>query len=68
MQKIKIAQIGTFDVENFGDLLFPEVLKLKLGSGYDIDLFSYGEPPLWTWQSEAVVMYDLFYVLLDLAG
>ena len=40
MQKIKIAQIGAFDVENFGDLLFPEVLKLKLGSEYDIDLFS----------------------------
>ena len=35
---------------------------------YDIDLFSYAEPPLWTWQSQSVVMYDLFYVLLDLAG
>lgn len=40
MKKIKIAQIGTFDVENFGDLLFPEVLKKQLGSDYEIDLFS----------------------------
>ena len=40
MKKTKIAQIGAFDVENFGDLLFPEVLKKQLGSDYDIDLFS----------------------------
>ncbi|MDO5329656.1 MAG: polysaccharide pyruvyl transferase family protein [Coriobacteriia bacterium] len=26
----KIAQIGTFDVENYGDLLFPDVLEFKL--------------------------------------
>ena len=36
----RIAQIGTFDVENFGDLLFPDVLKIKLGDYFDIDLFS----------------------------
>ena len=36
----RIAQIGTFDVENFGDLLFPDVLKIKLGDCFDIDLFS----------------------------
>lgn len=35
-----IAQIGTFDVENFGDLLFPYVLQNKLGNDYTIDLFS----------------------------
>lgn len=35
----KIAQIGSFDVENYGDLLFPFVLKHKL-SNYKIDLFS----------------------------
>ena len=40
MKRIKIAQIGTFDVENFGDLLFPDVLKKHLGSNYEVDLFS----------------------------
>ncbi len=40
MKKMKIAHIGTFDVENFGDLLFPDVLKYHLGEEYDIDLFS----------------------------
>lgn len=35
-----IAQIGTFDVENFGDLLFPFVLEKKMGNEYKIDLFS----------------------------
>lgn len=40
MKRIKIAQIGTFDVENFGDLLFPDVLKKHLGSDYEVDLFS----------------------------
>lgn len=40
MKKIKIAQIGAFDVENFGDLLFSDVLKKQLGGDYDFDLFS----------------------------
>lgn len=35
----KIAQIGTFDVENYGDLLFPDVLSCQF-KGYSIDLFS----------------------------
>ena len=34
-----IAQIGTFDVENYGDLLFPIILKQKM-KDFDIDLFS----------------------------
>ena len=37
--KSKIAQIGTFDVENFGDLLFANILE-KYFAEYDIDLFS----------------------------
>lgn len=40
MKLKKIAQIGTFDIENFGDLLFPDVLKNKMGNEYEIDLFS----------------------------
>lgn len=35
----KIAQIGSFDVENFGDLLFPDVLKAYFKNS-KIDLFS----------------------------
>lgn len=36
----KIAQIGTFDVENFGDLLFPDILKYYSKGEYEIDLYS----------------------------
>ncbi len=38
-EEIKIAQIGTFDVENFGDLLFPTVLENRF-QNYSVDLFS----------------------------
>lgn len=42
----KVAQIGTFDLENFGDLLFPTVLKEVMRKHQiDVDLFSpYGGP------------------------
>lgn len=36
---MKIAQVGTFDVENFGDLLFPIVLSHYM-QDFEIDLFS----------------------------
>ena len=36
---------------------------------YDVDWFAYVEPPLWTWnESHLVVVYDLFYTMLDLIG
>lgn len=35
----RIAQIGTFDVENFGDLLFPTVLENQF-KDYAVDLYS----------------------------
>lgn len=38
-KKYRVAQIGTFDVENYGDLLFPVLFKYRF-SDYDIDLFS----------------------------
>lgn len=34
-----IAQVGTFDVENYGDLLFPYILKNQLCE-FEVDLFS----------------------------
>lgn len=37
---MKIAQVGSFDVENFGDLLFPDVLDFVVTKGTKIDLFS----------------------------
>lgn len=40
----KIAQIGSFDVDNFGDLLFPYVLKNKIGKEIQIDLYSPNKP------------------------
>ena len=36
---------------------------------YDVDWFAYVEPSLWTWnESHLVVVYVLFYMLLDLVG
>ena len=35
-----IAQIGSFDVKNFGDLLFPTILENYLNKDFIIDLFS----------------------------
>src|SRR5947208_15695820 len=41
---MKIAVFGTFDIGNYGDLLFPYVLKKKiadLAPDVEIDLYSY---------------------------
>lgn len=38
MKKYNIAQIGTFDLENFGDLLFPNVLEKNLKDRLDVNL------------------------------
>ena len=36
---------------------------------YDIDWFVYVEPSLWSWdESHLFVVYNLFYMLLDLGG
>ena len=36
---------------------------------YDIYWFAYVEPSLWTWgELHLVIIYGLFYVLLDLVG
>ena len=36
---------------------------------YDVDWFVYVEPSLWTWdESHLVMVYNLFYVLLDSVG
>ncbi len=39
MKSFNIAQIGTFDCENFGDLLFPEVLRYNLGEKLNVENF-----------------------------
>jgi polysaccharide pyruvyl transferase WcaK-like protein len=39
-----IANIGTFDVENFGDLLFPEILKRGLSARIDLNPISLFSP------------------------
>ncbi len=37
MKKYNIAQFGTFDLENFGDLLFPNVLEKNLKSRINVE-------------------------------
>ncbi|WP_373229943.1 polysaccharide pyruvyl transferase family protein [Cohnella sp.] len=39
-----IANIGTFDIENFGDLLFPEILKRGLSKRIDLEYISLFSP------------------------
>src|SRR5207244_4647045 len=45
--ELRVAVCGTFDVQNFGDLLFPIVTARRLG---DVDLVfvsPVGGPPVW---------------------
>ena len=46
---MKLAHFGTFDVENYGDLLFPLVLERRLADLCDefIRVSPVGGPPLW---------------------
>jgi len=58
---------GTFDVKNFGDLLFPPVLRHELGKriqGVEVECFSYYEkaPPNWAF---AVSPVDRLPDLID---
>lgn len=48
-QSVKIAHFGTFDVKNYGDLLFPLILERRLATlGAEIVHFSpVGGPPVW---------------------
>ena len=44
----KVAHFGTFDVENFGDLLFPLLAQKQLGDTVEITAVSpVGGPPVW---------------------
>ena len=50
--RLRVAMCGTFDVRNYGDLLFPPVLRHELGQripGVGVECFSYYEkaPPDW---------------------
>ncbi|MCU1339193.1 MAG: hypothetical protein JWO19_4774 [Bryobacterales bacterium] len=52
MPAARVAMCGTFDVKNYGDLLFPLVLRHELGQrvpGTEVECFSYYEkmPPDW---------------------
>ncbi|MFV0395644.1 MAG: polysaccharide pyruvyl transferase family protein [Coprobacillaceae bacterium] len=44
MAKVNIAQIGTFDVENYGDLLFPIVFENKLKMAFEVKEFMIFSP------------------------
>lgn len=46
---MRIAHFGTFDVENYGDLLFPLVLERRLaGRGHElVHVSPLGGPPVW---------------------
>lgn len=38
MKKLSVLQFGTFDVYNYGDLLFPLIAKMHLSKNFDLDL------------------------------
>ena len=42
--KYRIAHIGSFDVENYGDLLFSDVLKAQLEKRIEIEEIIYFAP------------------------
>ena len=40
----RIAHIGAFDFENYGDLLFPDVLRIQLDKRIEIEEILYFAP------------------------
>jgi hypothetical protein len=70
----RVAMCGTFDVQNYGDLLFPLILKHELGKripGIEVECFSYHakSPPGWPFEvspvnslPEAVSSFDAVVV------
>ncbi len=57
---MKIAQFGTFDVENYGDLLFPKILEKRLeGLGELVFVSPIGGAPVWR-DCVASVSFDEF--------
>lgn len=44
---MRIAHFGTFDVENFGDLLLPRVLERRLAGREIVHVSPTGGPPVW---------------------
>lgn len=69
-RELKIAIFGTFDVENFGDLLFPVIaeaeLQKRLGP-ISFHRFSYHSksPPLWPFAVTSVVDFPLMADTFD---
>jgi hypothetical protein len=46
---LRIAHFGTFDVEHYGDLLFPLILERRLSDIYEefVHASPVGGPPVW---------------------
>ena len=49
-KRLRVAHFGTFDVENYGDLLFPHLLERRLGPrGFDfVHVSPLGGPGVWS--------------------
>lgn len=65
---MKIAMSGTFDIGNFGDILFPIVAKHMLSQNGDVDLklFSYNRMDAATWCYDVCSLSDFRDVLPEL--
>jgi lipopolysaccharide transport system ATP-binding protein len=59
--RVRVAMVGTFDLENLGDLLFPFVARRELErrlEKVEVELFSYRSigPPLWPLEVQSIHM------------
>ncbi|WP_170610792.1 polysaccharide pyruvyl transferase family protein [Ruegeria arenilitoris] len=54
-----IAHFGTFDVENYGDLLFTNIVNSRLSESECIPVSPIGGPPVWKDSAQSVGLCDL---------
>ncbi|MEO7804444.1 MAG: polysaccharide pyruvyl transferase family protein, partial [Actinomycetota bacterium] len=67
-ERFRVAIVGTFDVENYGDLLFPLLAQESLGKRLgelELLIFSYNSKPRGAWPFEVRSLEDLPEALTD---
>ena len=57
--KYRIAHIGSFDVENYGDLLFSDVLKAQLEKRIEIEEILYFAPKHCIMPNRDITVYSV---------
>ena len=62
---MKIAHFGTFDVDNYGDLLFPHIVEWRLPTSFFIHISPTNNRLKFSDASETMVMNDSMDISFD---